>query len=863
LTGYTRLQHTDFQTAPAYTGTPAHVLGLPIKKLTCDSSGCSDTTYKAKALFFYDNQSLPTQCGTIAPIISPGTIAQHDDSGHGTAFIQRGNLSCEARAYHIPGNGAEQWIARGLEYDTAGNRLTYIDFNNHKRTFTYVPTCGSVSNSRAFIQTVTNALNKTTTYGYDCYLGKVTSVVDANSMKTSLVYETATNLLGRLLTVTDGISLGAPASMTRNTQFVYADTPPQTVTTMRDQNTALDAVLTSTTTYDGLGRPTQASTKESSTSSIITTTEYDALSRIWKKSNPVRGTPADSDKTRFSYDELGRATNITYPDSSVESHFFDGNQETVTEPSPSTPVTAQKEKKLVYDGLGRLNSVYEDVTVANYLTSYTYDQLNDLTGAQEGGQTRTFTYNELGRLTSAANPESGTVIYSYDGNGNLTTKTLAGGRSVTTTYDVLNRPTNRSYSSSDTLPVSYTYDTCWVGRLCSVSVTGSSPSSSTTFTYDVLSRFHSSSQQKYGLPAYNFSYGYSLSGALLAETYPFGRNVSGVVDGANRLQSVTGTRGGTTTQYAQSVLYAPHGGIASMLLGNGLTEQTCYNNRLQVTNIRLGTGIPDSICTGGSADAWQLTVGYPASPINNGNVSSQNTVLRKTDGTTQTQTQSYLYDNVDRLTSVTEGATWNQGYGYDQYGNRWVSSSSLPLNMATPVAGPQFDTATNHISKTPADVAMPAGAYDPDGELVNHPNIGQMQYDTEGRMTQFVSGGQTTSFQYDGMGHRVAKTGSTGTTIYVYDAFDHLAAEYNAQSSAPLCTTCYLTADWLGSTRVVTDGSSGATVAQHDYEPFGEELLSTAGRQSVLHYGAADGITEKFTSKERDAETGLDYFGAR
>jgi YD repeat-containing protein len=103
----------------------------------------------------------------------------------------------------------------------------------------------------------------------------------------------------------------------------------------------------------------------------------------------------------------------------------------------------------------------------------------------------------------------------------------------------------------------------------------------------------------------------------------------------------------------------------------------------------------------------------------------------------------------------------------------------------------------------------------------------------EGRIIQFVSGGQTTSFQYDGMGHRVAKTASTGTTIYVYDAFDHLAAEYNAQSSAPLCTTCYLTADWLWSTRVVTDGSSGTIVAQHDYEPFGEELLSTAGRQSA------------------------------
>lgn len=52
--------------------------------------------------------------------------------------------------------------------------------------------------------------------------------------------------------------------------------------------------------------------------------------------------------------------------------------------------------------------------------------------------------------------------------------------------------------------------------------------------------------------------------------------------------------------------------------------------------------------------------------------------------------------------------------------------------MAAPVAGTQFDTATNHISKTQANVAMSAGVCDPDGGLVNHPNIRQMQYDTEG-----------------------------------------------------------------------------------------------------------------------------------
>jgi RHS repeat-associated protein len=69
-----------------------------------------------------------------------------------------------------------------------------------------------------------------------------------------------------------------------------------------------------------------------------------------------------------------------------------------------------------------------------------------------------------------------------------------------------------------------------------------------------------------------------------------------------------------------------------------------------------------------------------------------------------------------------------------------------------------------------------------------------------------------------------------------------------------------LTADHLGSTRVLTDGS-GTVVARHDYLPFGEEIVSS-NRTAALFY-TSDNLAQKFTGKERDAETGLDFFGAR
>ncbi len=47
-------------------------------------------------------------------------------------------------------------------------------------------------------------------------------------------------------------------------------------------------------------------------------------------------------------------------------------------------------------------------------TSYSYDVLNDLTGVSQSGQTRTYNYDSLRRLTSEINPESGATSYTYD-----------------------------------------------------------------------------------------------------------------------------------------------------------------------------------------------------------------------------------------------------------------------------------------------------------------------------------------------------------------------------------------------------------------------------------------------------------------
>jgi RHS repeat-associated protein len=87
------------------------------------------------------------------------------------------------------------------------------------------------------------------------------------------------------------------------------------------------------------------------------------------------------------------------------------------------------------------------------------------------------------------------------------------------------------------------------------------------------------------------------------------------------------------------------------------------------------------------------------------------------------------------------------------------------------------------------------------------------------------------------------------------------------QVSSSSANINWLVTDQLGTPRMIFDKSGAlANVKRHDYLPFGEELIAgqglrTAGVNGLGYTG--DSIRQKFTQKERDTETGLDFFEAR
>jgi RHS repeat-associated protein len=251
---------------------------------------------------------------------------------------------------------------------------------------------------------------------------------------------------------------------------------------------------------------------------------------------------------------------------------------------------------------------------------------------------------------------------------------------------------------------------------------------------------------------------------------------------------------------------------------------------------------------------------------NNGNVRSASIAAP---GAAVSVWQTFDYDHVNRLTNASEApdsgsntTAWNQIYGYDTtgHGNRWLdaASSGLPVSPFTPRSASNFD-ANNWL-------VIQNSTYDLAGNQTAIGGFGY-SYDAENRVSVVTEPSPATPpsyrYIYDGEGRRVQKIASGGpTTNYVYDATGTLAAEYTSGPTASLsCTTCYLVQDTLGSTRLVLDATSGSVTALHDYLPFGEELASTVRPGSL--YSGNDNPRQKFTGKERDVETGLDYFGAR
>jgi RHS repeat-associated protein len=853
-----------------------NLLNLPSSVTILNGSGSqlSATTYG------YDESALA----------SSGVSTQHDSTPPTGSL--RGNLTSVSRWLNTTNTSL---ISRKTYFDT-GTVNTATDPRNNATTLAYSSTFAG-----AYPTTGTNPLGQVTSSNYDFSTGRLLSSTDRNNQVTSFTYDS----MWRLTTV--ALPDGGQATN------CYTDTggptctktaPPYSVVSTRKMNATQNE--TTTAFVDGLGRitQTQLTSDPDCTAGDKTDTTYDAVGRVFTVSNPYcTTTDTTYGLTSYAYDALGRTTQVTHPDNTTVVTTYTGRATQVQDEGNGTQRVTRISQT---DALGRLLSLCEvapgpfvgaggsssstligsggttaacgqDIAGTGFLTTYQYDALGDVLQVNQAGiAPRTFAYDSLSRLTSAGNPESGTICYGtysagacqgngYDANGNLLTKTApapnqTGTATVTTTYqyDALNRLTQKSYNDGVTPSTTFTYDipdggcpSCYpnrIGRLGYASVPGwyftygydpmgrplrkdlymSAPSGTLyhDYTYDLLGDITSESAGD-GI-AYN---GYNTAGHLTSVT-------SGYSDANNPAHVFSIAGNGSDTHYNAL------GGLTSNTLGDGEVETYSYDTRgrLQSYTAKLNT--------------------TPIYSFNIGTFAPNGDILAANDSANGNWT--YTYDPFNRLV----GANQNSGqavynYVYDRFGNRWQQNGPHTF-LATFTGNSQASPQNNN--------RMDGYSYDAAGNLLND-STHSYTYDAENHIAK-VDNGNTATYVYDADGNRVQKTSVTGgdygdppgTWQFLYDQSGHMIQRFDGTlwqgnifaGSRHVATvgagTFFSHSDWIGTERVRNVFTSPTYLESCSSLPFGDALTCQGnGDFSTLH----------FTGKEHDYESGLDYFGAR
>lgn len=614
---------------------------------------------------------------------------------------------------------------------------------NDVTTYTYYASNDAAGNYRTGdLSTVTNALGHVTTISaYDAH-GRPKTITDANGLVTQLSYTPRGWLTSR--------NVGG-----ETTSYEYDGVGQLTKVTMADGSFL-------TYTYDGAHRLTQI--QDGLGNKVVYT--LDLLGNRTAENYTDPAGALSRTRTRV-YDALSRLQQDIGGSAQTTLYGYDanGNQTSITDPLSRT--TGQ-----VFDALNRLIQV-NDANTPSGATKYEYDAQDNLTKVTDAKNlATTYTYNGFKQLISQTSPDTGTTTFTYDRADNMLTKTDARGVTVTYTYDALNRVTTINYPAYQTDPaetVTYTYDTCanGKGRLCSLA----DKTGTTTYAYDQQGRVTSKAQTIAGLTQ-TISYRYNSVGQMDEMTLPSGKKVAyGYLN--NRIVNVTydGTK-----PIVKNADYEPFGPIGEWTWGNDTPAAPNKHIRYfdldgRTTKIESGTG-----------NIQPTVIVYDAA--------ARITALQKLTGTTvdTAKSNTYGYDNLDRLTTITPGAGNPQparAYTYDAIGNRLSQTTgSATTSYSYGTTSHWLNALTGATSKTYTHDA--AGNRIADG-------IQSWIYGANNRpIAVTLSGTTPTTVQtsINALGQRVAKTVNGVLTRYVYDEGGRLVGEYT-NTGQPLQETLW------------------------------------------------------------------------
>ena len=508
------------------------------------------------------------------------------------------------------------------------------------------------------------------------------------------------------------------------------------------------------------------------------------------------------------------------------------------------------QRQMSYDALNRLVQTLDnyngtDLATKNTSSQFAYDSLDRLTQVTDPSNLATiYSFDGLSDATGQVSPDTGSTSRTFDAAGNVLTRTDAKGIIATNTYDALDRLIVTTYPDS-TQNIVHHYDEA-------NSVTGCSSSYpigrltriventvTTMYCYDAQGRVIEK-QQITGTTTDTTGYAYTAAGRLSGMVYPSGTLVTYTRDSDGHIQSLSVTPPhGTASIAVSSVTYQPFGPVSGYTLGNGQAVTRSYDANYRLTDL--------------ASPAFSLHVARDAM----GDI----TAIGNAPGANPA-TETYSYDPLYRLPAITEaGGSTLQSVTYNPTGDRLSKTGS---GLAT--GAYSYNPNTHQLVAT----GSYARSVDANGKTTAitaaSGNLGFGYNDRNRMILAQVAGSTVGSYTYDALGERIAKVSGSASERYGYDEGQRLLSEQgatnrdyvwmggipvaNVDTSGATSTIAYVTADQLGTPRVITD-ARGNTLWQWAYQgnAWGEVVPAGTGYTYNL----------RFLGQYFDAETGLNY----
>jgi RHS repeat-associated protein len=852
----------------------------------CDTGG----SYGPPAYVYTDPS------GTQYTMGADGTLISIRDLNGNTLTVEPlGIISSTGQSVHFWRNGAGpiNWIQDpagswyNYLYDGNGNLVAVVYPGNNPApttNYTYYDAPAHLYKSGTDARN-----NPLPTAAYDAN-GRLQSVTDALNQTTSYSYNLATNT-----TTTTYPDTGAQTVQYDAYGMVLSTTDPlqHTTTNVYDANHNL------TSTTDPLNHTTSYTYDPNGNQASVTNPLHKTRYTVYNQYSEPDGTQ----------DELGNVVAYAYDANFLPSSVIDHLDGTPTVLASFTfnpdgtmhsgaigydlTVSPEKATQYTYDGNGNM---LNKTDALGRQTSFTYDALDrKATQTDPSTALTTFHYDALSNLTSTNAPLGRITSSQYDLNGNKTSDTDANGHTTGYQYDALNRLWIITYPTAAPNTVTRTYD--FRGNLLDET---DQATHVTHHEYDLAGRLTTVTKAYGTTLAATTSYTYYDDNRKHTETDPRGNTTTYAYDDAGRLTAVTDAKT-ETTHYG----YDDAGNQTSITDAKGHTTQfqydcrkrlrkTIYNDTTFTTNTYDGPGnlasVTDqagntvqytydaanqlaSVIQVNHPDPAHNTTSYAYDP--NGNL------LTSTDANGHLTQTPYNALNELTSTALPDGAL-TETRTYDYAGNLF----SL-LNFNGKTTGYGYDPQNRLLSKTPdptLNETAESFTYTATGKraaMTDTSGLTSYGYDTLDRLTSKATQWGTLSYTYDSAGNVATMTSSNTNGIsvgYTYDELNRLASVVDNHLTANHNTTSY-TYDPASNLGTVTYPNGLSSTFQYDtlnrltaLNGYSYQLGATGNRQSATEPGGRaanwsyDGIyrlTNETDSAHGVVSYGLDPVGNR